>query len=652
MADQSLSISAAVDLDLASLKERNNFVAVRQGLPPIGATLTNAHGIKWVVDGHTYAPSVMTLGRTEKESDPRDLYPVSIPQNLSQKLQDMLQELHACTPKDFVPLDTVPHLRPDQAMPFSHSVDSASDPNRILLFFDSARIHEAAFAHELAHVWLELVEGIEDYRVLDDLSDSVRYGQVQRIQSFVLDFRVNDLIRSRGFDSLELENDRIKSLEQLSIAASKGYQPPTRWESVAMAMLLAEVFVESTKVLTRADEIFAILREKLSEEWALAEDLAEIVRSDPRSSGDSVRGCIDKALILTFTFAGEHLDLEKDLIERPPNVNWRDKWPGWLSELTPQQKCEVGKAMARSGLGGYAKVQLLNSLAGAGVQFSTDGSSWTEPVALPFRLPDPIRPHGAASRIMEINEQNRKRQMEQFERMKNGNPGRRAYATGEARFITQVRMEQMLAGEHPYSYAFNNPTTYTDPSGNAPGSAAWGPGCIASYHHLPYIGWNRSLGPGFGYGAYCGSANVRNPAWGVLSQDATDECCRVHDRCLEAHYGAGYTELGGHLCCDDALIACTERIAKGCATGVEAECECKGAPNPTACAEAAFLVSSGIYIARSVHYKGTDQNQGGGCIPQAAREPYYKHCWGSVYAIQPCEPQKGKGYGPIKRWYP
>ncbi len=468
MPDKTLSATAAIDLDLACLKERNNFIAVRQGLPPIGATLTNAHGIMWVVDGHTYAPSVMTLGRTETDSDPRDLYPVSVPQNLSQKLQDMLQEMHACTPKDFVPLDTVPHLRPDQAMPYSHSVDSGSDPNRILLFFDAARIHEAAFAHELAHVWLELVEGIEDYRVLEDLSDPVRYGQVQRIQSFVLDFRVNDLIRSRGFDTLELENDRIKSLDQLSIAASKGYRPPSRWESVAMAMLLAEVFIESTKILTRPDDVFETLREKLPKEWTLAEDLAEIVKAEPRSSGASLRQCIDRALTLCFTFAGEHLDLDKDLIERPANVNWRDKWPGWLSELTPQQKCEVGKAMARSGLGGNAKVQLLNSFAGAGVQFSTDGKSWTAPVALPFRLPDPTQPHGAGSRIMEINEQNRRRQMEQFERMKNGNPGRRAYATGEARFITQVRMEQMLAGEHPYAYAFNNPTTYVDPSGDYP----------------------------------------------------------------------------------------------------------------------------------------------------------------------------------------
>ncbi len=456
------------ELELAAFKERASIFAVHIGLPAVGSRMTNAHGIEWVVDGHTFASSVMTLGITEHTADPRNLYPVSIPSNVSQRLTDMLQELHGCTPKEFVPLDTIPHLRTEQAMPHSHSVDSGSDPNRILLFLDAARIHEAAFAHELGHVWVELVDGIEDYRVLEDLSDEVRYGQVQRIQSFVLDFRVNDLIRSKGFDTSPMDNDRLISLTQLSVAVSKGYTPPSRWESVVMAMLLAEVFVESTSDVTRVDDVFAVLQEKLPEEWSLAGDLAEIIESESRASTESAKRCIDKALTLCFTFAGEHLNLDADLIEKPPAINWRDKWPGWLHGLTPQQKCEVGKAVARSGLGGKAQVRMRETLSGAEAEFSVDGDNWTPPAALSFHLPKPLRPHEQASRIMEINEQNRRRQMERFEAMKIGNQGRRAYSTGEARFITQVRMEQMLAGEHPYAYAFNNPTTYTDPSGESP----------------------------------------------------------------------------------------------------------------------------------------------------------------------------------------
>lgn len=58
--------------------------------------------------------------------------------------------------------------------------------------------------------------------------------------------------------------------------------------------------------------------------------------------------------------------------------------------------------------------------------------------------------------------------MERMQDHVNSNQRRRTYSPGEARFITQVRMEELLAGEQPYLYALNNPTTYTDPSGNAP----------------------------------------------------------------------------------------------------------------------------------------------------------------------------------------
>ncbi len=44
----------------------------------------------------------------------------------------------------------------------------------------------------------------------------------------------------------------------------------------------------------------------------------------------------------------------------------------------------------------------------------------------------------------------------------------RAYLPGLARWLTQVRMEEMRAGEHPYGYAHDNPITWTDPLGLEP----------------------------------------------------------------------------------------------------------------------------------------------------------------------------------------
>lgn len=157
----------------------------------------------------------------------------------------MLAQLYLCTPKDLVTLDTVPHARPGLHAPHSHWVDAASDPHRILLFLDAARVHETVIAHELGHVWLDLVEGVEDHRVLEDLSEAVRYSQVQLLQSFVLNFAVNDLVRRKGFDLGPILDDRRVMLDQMAVAVANGYRPPTPWEAVQMASLVAEALVRT-----------------------------------------------------------------------------------------------------------------------------------------------------------------------------------------------------------------------------------------------------------------------------------------------------------------------------------------------------------------------------------------------------------------------
>lgn len=47
-------------------------------------------------------------------------------------------------------------------------------------------------------------------------------------------------------------------------------------------------------------------------------------------------------------------------------------------------------------------------------------------------------------------------------------PGR-SYSPGLARFLTAVRLQELLESEMPYGYAYCNPMTYSDPSGLAPG---------------------------------------------------------------------------------------------------------------------------------------------------------------------------------------
>ncbi len=556
-------------LEIVALRERDANLAARVGMPPVGATATSKAGIVWKVDGHTHASSISTQGQANSELT---LYPVVVPQNLSPMLNEFWMEVARCTPKAIMPLDTLPHQFPKRAHPGGHSVDSISDRHRILLFLDGADTTEAVIAHELAHVWIELVRGIEDYRVMRDTSDSGRYSQVQLLQSFVLDVAVETVLKEKGFDTSDIEVDKQAALKQMGQAASAGYEPPTKREAVYMASFLASALLEESGSNVLCSQTSALVKSQLPDVHRLANVFRDAVRNSPPTCAESAKRAIDQVLSAAFEYTDGGIDLASELFEYKPEPSWEfDKHPEWLRGVSVRGKCEVGIAMARNGVSSEMGAQFERQEDGRiKVRFQTPDGGFTpyielehvqtipesaeararrimeinqmnrramDPTARGTNLPSaPMGPDAHVQRVMEINEMNRRRIDEMAKGPKLPDlpntgpfgpkpppgfppaPGR-SYSPGLARFLTQVRLQELMGGEHPYGYAFNNPITYIDPMGLAP--------CTSE--PIPVQIWTDDPWKGFRWrGGYCG---VGGPKAGTPPKPGIDTCCKNHDVC-------------------------------------------------------------------------------------------------------------------------
>ncbi len=459
--------------EIAARRERNSVLAVRSGLPAVGSRLVNRYGLEFVVEGHIHAPTANSIQRMRDGNQSEDdLYPSIIPQNLSKDLLGFVEAVDRCTTKELMVLDTLPHLRRGSGVPDGHWIDTISNKGANLLFTDAAQIHETHFAHEIGHLWVQYVEQAEDERVLEDVRDAGRLNQLAFVLSFVTDLRVNQVIAEKGFDVSVIRDDQAASVASLGRAIEAGYQPDTRREAVFMALALAAQIIEERIGTPASLNGTSAKVTGLDPELAqLSSDFADAVARHGYQDMVQVRSSIDKCLKLAFEFTGDGIDLEQDLVY-PPDVDPPfEKNPEWLWGASPQMKCEVGRIMARESI--------------------PDGSTWsiTQDQSgknlLKFELPDGTLmgtwtlEHSQAfaahtesiQQISEMNRQNRERQMKHSPT--NGMPNfpgqpRRFYMAGTARFLTRVREAEWLGGEHPYAYALNNPTTYTDPSGLNP----------------------------------------------------------------------------------------------------------------------------------------------------------------------------------------
>lgn len=467
-------------IDAAASREKNNVVAIRMGLPAVGAKLVNKYGLEFEVESHVHVPTANTVQRwREGSQSDADLYPSIIPQNLSDKLSSFVAAVDRCTTKTLIVLDTMPYLRKGDGVPDGHWVDTIGNGGANLLFIDAAQIHETHFAHEVGHLWVQYVDHAEDERVMSDVSDPARLHQLSFIQSFVTDLRVNQIIGEKGFDLSVILEDQAASITSLGRAIEAGYRPESRREGVFMGLALAAQILDEhnsgSSTLAQLGDTMEMVTRLEPELARLATGFANAVVRHGFESKSQILASIDECLKLAFDYSGDGIDLERDLvIPTSPEPDF-DKYPQWLEGAKPKMKCEVGRIMAR--------------------EVIPDGSRWAitpgplDTCLLSFELPDGTvkgpwtvgHSHNftdnsaLVQRIIAINHQNKERQMKH--QHTNGLPNlpgqpRRFYMAGMGRFLTRVREAEWIGGEHPYAYAMNNPVTYTDPSGLAPCAAS------------------------------------------------------------------------------------------------------------------------------------------------------------------------------------
>jgi hypothetical protein len=248
----------------------------------------------------------------------------------------------------------MPEMHPATAAPLLNSVSAFAEPEILFFHFDAARIHETIIAHELGHVWIDRVLGVEDHRQIRDKSDIGRSGQLSRIQSFVLDLLINDTIGSRSFDMSIISQHQAESIVSMAAHCAKGdrafnaHAEAEMAPAIAAAMLDRDNRPESFSISLGSS--FEMIRICLPRAYEAAIVFVESVRKHGYSDSDSLRRVVDDCAKIAFSISGNGIDLENDLIVVEHDHKPRDKYPGFLRQLPLDMKMDVYRNTARLGV--------------------------------------------------------------------------------------------------------------------------------------------------------------------------------------------------------------------------------------------------------------------------------------------------------------
>ena len=370
-------------------EEALNDTAKIHDMPPVGTRYMGAQGIEWTVTdyGHFVAPA--TMARYPNDCD---YLPIVMPLKVSPRLKKLFYEVDHCTSKFVVLLDTMPAVHPFGLGKNIHCANMNADPAEVRLFLDVQNAHETLIAHELMHLWMWFVEGNVGEKTLKDRYDKAKRNQLDFIQSFVLDVRVNDLIEKRGFDMSLICEDQIRGLEALRNLMMLPDFSPNRRELLMYALQIAGAILEQDRLSRVMKVQLAAMLEFFEaatpEIHLTAMQLVEIVNRRPLDTRDALRKALDECTILGFRFTRDNLAMERDFNDAASPECMHDKFPDELTKYEVPLKLEIWKTMSRLGIEGYGQVHVNTSPSGMAVlTFEPESGGLIGPINLNCRMP-------------------------------------------------------------------------------------------------------------------------------------------------------------------------------------------------------------------------------------------------------------------------
>ncbi|MHC4507237.1 MAG: hypothetical protein ACYTFI_28525, partial [Planctomycetota bacterium] len=295
---------------------------------PPGYTYRNRHGMKFRVFRYGafafgHCPGRSDGGRAielyHADRPPPSVLPVVTHLDPSERLEKLYREVTAASPKKLIIADGAGLSEISrQVMEGLCFACWRELPDHMLVLVDSNLCREDIMAHELMHIWLDLIEGYEDHRRYRDVTNGRNSFTVLDIQSFVIDCKVQEKLIERGFPLRKFTDDIVEPLFDCARAMEGGVDLANRSQEAVMANLLArtgavpdlyDLTTEDREKMRYARGVFERRAPGLGR---LADGVTEAFRKHGYTTRPEALKLIDECLRLHFAYLGEALDFERD----------------------------------------------------------------------------------------------------------------------------------------------------------------------------------------------------------------------------------------------------------------------------------------------------------------------------------------------------